>query len=201
VRGAAALLLALLPAGCAAAPPGDPALLTIQGTEPGLERWHAVVVERGHLHADLSEPPCPMPGILALTEGARTRAAEDFTRAIGATLAPLCCRQDGPVYGGADRLVLGLYRFAEDARTPLEAIMLDFPRLRSDEPERLLKAGAFTAAWERPPRTVEQVLRGGWTRVIRRPTGYEFELFIVLSRPDGTGDPTRVIARVEAGTR
>ena len=63
-----ALLLGTLLAGCASTPPGDPAPMTIYGKDLRLERWSAVVVERGHLHADLTDHPCPMPELLRFTD-------------------------------------------------------------------------------------------------------------------------------------
>ncbi len=200
-----ALLLGTLLAGCASAPPGDPAPMTIYGKDLRLERWSAVVVERGHLHADLTDYPCPMPDLLRFTDsldklvpGTQKQAAEKLGTAIGGTMDLMCTREYGRAYGGPEQLVLALLRTGEDPKKPLEAIVLDFPRLKPDEKERLFKTGEFSAAWERPPKTVEATIRRGWTRVIRRPSGYEFEIFLVLA---GAGDPTQIVARVEVDAR
>jgi hypothetical protein len=205
VKRGAASFLTLLVAACSSAPPGDPAPVTFYGKALGLERWKAIVVERSHYHADLTDAPCPMPGILNLTDGmagalsgVEKRDADTMGRALGSLMEQMCCRQHQPVYGGADRLVLALSRFGEDPLKPFEAVILDFPRLKPDEKERLFKTGEFAAAWERPPKTVEATIQRGWTRVIRRPSGYEFEIFLVLA---GSGEPTQIVARVEVDAR
>ena len=110
-----ALAIALLLAGCAAARPE--ATLTFSGSEPRVETWTPVVVERGHLHADLALYPCPRSGVLQITDSMKSvagpRAAtssDQMGLLLGGMMDRNCAQQYGPAYGGPEHLVLGLIR-------------------------------------------------------------------------------------------
>ena len=204
MKPTAALVVTLLLTGCATARPE--ATLTLSGSEPRLETWTPVVVERGHLHADLTDYPCPMSGILQITDslkaiaGPRTATASDpMGVVLGGIMDKTCTQQYGPAYGGPEHLVLGLIRLGGQFEKPLEAILLDFPRLKAEETERRFEVGSFAAAWERPPKKVLARLERGWVQVRRLgPSRYDFEIFLILAPVDGGGSPTQVVSRVEA---
>lgn len=200
------LVIALLLAGCAAARPE--ATLTLSGSESRVETWTPVVVERGHLHADLTDYPCPMSGMLQITDsmkviaGPRTATASDpMGLMLGGMMDKNCAQQYGPAYGGPEHLVLGLIRLGGEPEKPQEAIIVDFPRLKADETERRFEFASFAAAWERPPRKVLARLERGWVHVRRLgPSRYDFEIFLILAPVDGHGSSTQVVSRVEAST-
>jgi hypothetical protein len=211
---ALAVIASLAVAGCAApAPPLAP--LTMYGPELRIETWTPVVVERGHLHADLTDYPCPMTDLLQfagalkpITESRAPGAADKFDLALGGMMDQMCSRQHGPAYGGPEHLVLALFRRGGTPEKPQEAIILDFPRLKAGESERRFQAGSFAAAWERPPKNVLAKLERGWVNVRRsgaaddaRAARYDFEIFLVLAPTDGSGTPTQVVARVEGASR
>jgi len=199
-----ALGIVLLLAGCAAARPE--ATITFSGSESRLETWTAVVVERGHLHADLTDYPCPVPGMLQITDsmnalaGPRPATASDqMGLVLGGRMDKVCAQQYGPAYGGPEHLVLGLIRRGGRPEKPQEAILLDFPRLKADETERRFEKGSFAAAWERPPKKVLATLERGWVQVRRLgPSRYDFEIFLILAPVEGGGPSTQVVSRVEA---
>jgi len=204
MKQTAAPVLALLLAGCAAARPE--ATLTFSGSEPRVETWTPVVVERGHLHADLTDYPCPMSDVLQMTDAMKTLAgpraatgSEQMGLILGGMMDKNCARQYGPAYGGPEHLVLGLIRRGGEPEKPQEAILLDFPRLKADETERRFEKGSFAAAWERPPKKVLATLVGGWVRVRRLgPSRYDFEIFLILAPVEAGGPSTQVVSRVQA---
>lgn len=206
------LLLLVAVAGCSSPPPPEAhAPVTMAGGEFRVDSWKAIAVERGHLHGDLSDYPCPLADFHALSKlmpllaGDDAPSAEKRNASLEATMEQLCARNAGPSYGGSSRLALGLYRFGADPARPVEALIFDFPRLRPDEIERRFQAGEFTAAWERPAKTVAARLERGWVRVRRLnpgdgllPCRYDFEIFVVLAPAAGGGAPTQIVTRVEA---
>ncbi len=199
-----ALAIALLLAGCAAARPE--ATLTFSGSEPRVETWTPVVVERGHLHADLALYPCPRSGVLQITDSMKSvagpRAAtssDQMGLLLGGMMDRNCAQQYGPAYGGPEHLVLWLIRLGGEPEKPQEAVILDFPRLKADETERRFENGSFAAAWERPPKRVLARLERGWVQVRRLgPSRYDFEIFLILAPVEGGGPSTQVVSRVEA---
>ncbi len=203
---AASMLLAV---GCSTPDPEPIASVTLYGREQRIESWKAFVVERGHFHADLSDYPCLMALYQQATDVFRAMGAVEDAESLKTSQAALrgdfCAKQTGPVYGGPDRLVLGLCRFGENPEMPVETLIFDFPRLAPDEIEHRFNARDFVAAWERPPKTVAARLERGWVRVRRLnpgdgllPPRYDFEVFVVLAPASGDGAPTQVITRVSA---
>jgi hypothetical protein len=206
--------IVLFLAGCASPPRDDAATITLFGHELRLETWKAVAVERSHVHADLTEIPCPMALLLGASDAMKAglperhaEVAEKSGKALAGMMDHFCTQLHGKAYGGAERLVLLLLHVPSGQGLPDEAVIVDCPRLQPGEEERLFKTGEFAAARERPPRTVDASLDHGWVRVRRlipsdgrSSARYEFELFLVLNSP-GPDGRTQVITRVEASTR
>lgn len=193
-------LAVLFVAGCATPPPA--ARLTFYGSELRMETWTPLLVDRGHLHADLRELPCLMFGTLKLTDMLRTlpiRNGDELAKSAGGLMDLMCAQAHGPAYGGPERLVLALVRREPETGNVLEAIVLDLPRLREDETERRLAQDRFIAAWERPPKTIAARLERGWTAVRRLDADrFEFEFFLVLAPAAEGGPRTQVVGRTEA---
>jgi hypothetical protein len=111
----------------------------------------------------------------------------------------LAAKDSGPAMGGPGRTLLALRHLATNGSTADQSVLVDLPRLKPGESERLFKAAEFQASFERPPMTVEARLERGWIRATRRDSGrIEYDLFLVLKplRP-GAYESMQVVTRVE----
>lgn len=182
--------------------PGLPATVTLLGSEGRLETWEAVAAEGEHLHPAGGEM-CALfrkmtAAVFSLEEPKARGAAKGLAAVTEANMEALY----GKAYGGPDRLVLGLRRFAPGKETPEEAVFVDLPALKANETERAVDAPDFTAEYLSPVPSVRARLDRGRVRVRRLGPGrYEFEVFLVLRPVEGGAafERFQVVTRVEAG--
>ena len=204
---AAFVLTALLALGCSSSErPLGSTTATLFGPEARLDSWTTSLVEGIHVHAFEPEWPCAAAGmneILGAVSGAMPEPRLDMKQlsaGLDAVMESMLATANGPAHGGPDRAVLALRRADE-------SLLVDFPRLRPEEKERLFKAGDVKAVYIRPARTTAARLERGWVRVVRAEGGRaEVDLFLVLRMlaPDAPVGTLQVITRVEwppSGTR
>lgn len=183
----APLLLAL--AACRSAPPaGAPALLTVYGDVPRLERAEAFLVEGAHTHAVAPENPC----LTVEVDRLLRELGETAGRRLPTADTSMICSMLGDTLGGPDRLVLAL------RTTAGELFAVDVPRLAPGESERSFPAGVarVTRADAEGKRTAS-LLRGRVGLRRRSPGAYDVELFGVLQPIDAAAGPLQVVARID----
>ena len=206
LRAAALLIGALAAAGCAGHEwPTGSATATMFGPNARLEGWTTSVVEGIHVHALQPEQPCAaadMKEFLSAAPGTLPEPRLDMKQmssSLDARMESMLVTSNGPALGGPDRTVLALRRIGGDGSVA-ESLLVDFPRLRRDEKERLFKAGDVKAVYSRPARTPVARLTRGWVRAVRLDAGTaDYELFLVLlpERPDAGSESIQFITRVE----
>jgi hypothetical protein len=169
---------------------------TLFGPGARLDAWTTSVVEGIHVHAFQPEEPCAAAGMSeVLASGERLSGRLDMKQMnvnLDAMMESMLATSSGPAQGGRDRAVLALRRADE-------ALVVDLPRLRPEEKERLFKAGEVKATYWRPLRTAAARLARGWVRAVRLDRGgTEYELFLVLQpeRPDAGYESLQVVTRV-----
>jgi len=207
----APLVLALGLAACSSAPrpPSGASTVTLFGPETRLETWKTSVVEGHHVHAARPDEPCLAAaageylGAASQALGTQDERLREPAGKLGGVMSSfmeqLTTESSGPALGGPDRTVLALRHFAADGSTPDQCVLVDLPRLKAGEAERLFKAAEFRATFERPPRNVEARLERGWIRATQLDSRRtEYDLFLVLKplRP-GAYETLQVITRVE----
>jgi hypothetical protein len=138
-------------------------------------------------------------GLLAERKEELKEPVKNLSKTMGSLIETLIAEGKGAALGGPDRTVLALRHLAADGSTADQSVLVDLPRLKSGESERLFKAAEFQASFERPPLTVEARLERGWIRATRLEGGRtEYDLFLVL-KPlrAGAYESMQVVTRVE----
>jgi hypothetical protein len=204
-RAGAVLIAAVALAGCASREwPTGSATATLFGPEARLDRWTTSVVEGIHVHAFHPEQPCEAAGmneILSAAPGVlpeRRLDMKQMSAGLDAMAESMLATSNGPAFGGPDRAALALRRFGANGSVE-ESLVVELPRLRPDEKEKLFKTGELKAVYWRPARTADARLARGWARSVRLDSGgLEVELFLVLKpeRPDAGYESLQVVTRV-----
>jgi hypothetical protein len=191
---AALILAALTLAGCSSssALPSGSATLTLFGPGARLDAWTTLVADGVHVHADSIDRPC----VVSVAGDLGAVFGKEAGRKAGEAMETACMAMRSRSYGGRNRTALIL-------RSADEALIVDLPRLKTEETERVYRAGQFTAAFERPLAKAEAALERGWVRALRVPSGTEYELFLVLKpvAPGAGYESLQVVTRVEAPAR
>jgi hypothetical protein len=200
------LFTALAAAGCGGKEwPTGSATATMFGPDGRLDGWTTSVVEGIHVHALQPEQPCVAAGMneyLSAASGTMPEPRLDMKQmssSLDARMESMVATSNGPAFGGPDRTVLALRRIQGDGLV-LESLLVEFPRLRRDEKERLFKAGELKAVYSRPARSPVARLARGWVRAVRLDAGgTDYELFLVLrpERPEAGSESIQIITRVE----
>jgi hypothetical protein len=196
----ALVLAALALAGCSStsALPRGSTTITLFGPGARLDAWSTLVVDGVHVHAESIDRPCAVSaaGELGAVFGKLADRSEEAGRKAGEAMETACMATRGRSYGGRNRTALIL-------RKADEALVVQFPRLRAQETERIFRPGEFAAAFERPLTKPEAALERGWVRALRGPSGTEYELFLVLkpAAPGAGYESLQVVTRVETPAR
>jgi hypothetical protein len=204
-RATIVLIAAAALAGCSSSPtlPSGSAAITLFGPGTSLDSWTTLVVEEIHVHAESVDRPCVISGarafgsILAQASSSSPKRAGDLGDEMGSKMEAVCMAMRGRAYGGRGRVALILRRSDE-------ALIVDLPRLKVDETDRVHRAGEFTAAYERPLAKPEAALERGWVRAVRTASGVvEYELFLVLKpvAPGAGYESIQAVTRVETPAR